>query len=445
MSRYPAVSHTFFLQEVLGLRALGMEVVTASINVPDRAVDRLSEAERGEAAGTFYVKGGAGKKAGIEAVGRVLRVAVGRPAVVARGLAAVAGVRGLTLRGRVLWLAYLAEALLVGEWMRRERLPHLHVHFGGPVAAVGMLTARAWGVPFSLTIHGPEELQNMASHHLREKVGAARFAVCISDFCRSQLQQISQVEVWGKFAVVRLGVDAVLLERSAVQVEADGLEGRPVRVVCVGRLVPEKGQRLLLEAVRRLRLGGLDVRLTLAGDGVDRAMLEREAADLGGAVGFSGAVAHTEALELCAAAEVFVLPSFAEGIPVALMEAMALGVACVSTTVAGIPELVRDGVNGVLVAPANVDALTAAMERLVRDAGMRRRLGAAARETVRREYCLQTNVRALAEVFLRRVGEGAEIAGLEVAGAKMAGLEVAGLGGTGTGDGSGQGLAGRSA
>ena len=400
LSRYPAVSHTFFLNEVLGLRALGLHIETASINPPDRPSSQLSEQERVAAASTLYLKGGSRAKALTTLCGIVLR----HPAVLCRGLLAVARVPALPLKTRLFWLAYLAEALLLGDWMRRRDLPHLHVHFGGAVATVGMLTSQAWRLPYSLTIHGPEELQNTASYHLRQKLAQASFIVCISDFCRSQLQQITPPAQWLKFSVIRLGVADTLLDRPAQHSDADGTAAHPVGLLCVGRLVPEKGQRLLLQAVDRLRQRGLHLHLTLAGDGVDRASLQQEAAvlDLTAHVTFAGSLAHATALDLCAAADIFVLPSFAEGIPVALMEAMALEVPCISTTVAGIPELIGSGVNGMLVPPSNLEALTATLARLITDPPLRHRLATAARQQVQEHYRLGSNLQQLAHLLQTR-------------------------------------------
>ncbi len=401
LSRYPAVSHTFFLKEVLGLRHLGLSIATASVNPPDRPAAHLSDDERTEMGNTFYLKGGPL----FEALTTLLGISLRHPAVLLRGLAAVAGVRGLTFKVRLFWLAYLAEALMLGAWMRRGALSHLHVHFGGPVATVGMLTSQAWRIPYSLTIHGPEELQNVSSYHLPEKLSQSSFVVCISDFSRSQLQQITPPSQWHKFTVVRLGVGQQLLQQTMQHGNANGSTNRPVHLVCVGRLVPEKGQRLLLHTLACLQQQGLEVRLTLAGDGVDRSTLEAEASALqiAGIVHFAGALSHAAVLALCATADLFVLPSFAEGIPVALMEAMALEIPCVSTTIAGIPELMRNGVDGLLVPPSNLDALAAAVMRLVQDPALRRCLGNSARARVRLHYCLPDNLQQLAIQFQERV------------------------------------------
>lgn len=412
LSRYPAISHTFFLHEVLGLRARGVKIETTSINPPDRDLAALPPVEAAEAAATYYVKGGSKPAALLALLGSALL----HPVVLGRGLAAVFRVPRLTLGRRMFWLLYLAEALLVGRWMRRRGLKHLHVHFGGAVASVGMLTAAAWAIPFSLTIHGPEELLNVDAYHLREKVVAAKFIFCISDFCRSQLCQLVPSAQWEKLEVVRLGVDPVLLAPSSrtpagselpgdLKGDLKGDQERVLELICTGRLVAAKGQIVLLEALCLLRDRGICLKLTLVGSGEQLKMLQDYVAQHGLAerVTFTGALSHAATLMLLRRADLFALASFAEGIPVALMEAMSLGLPCVSTTVAGIPELIRSGVDGLLVPPANVAALADALESLATDPRLRRTLGAAARQRVIARYNLPLNQELLAHAFATRM------------------------------------------
>ncbi len=400
LSRYPAISHTFFLHEVLGLRARGMEIVTASINRPDRAVKDLPAVEAAEAKTTFYVKDGRTWAA----VWCVLTTVVMFPGVALRGLGAVLRLPGLTLRRRGFWLFYLLEALLVGRWMKREGVGHLHVHFGGPVASVGMLVGVAWGLPYSLTIHGPEELLNVDAYQLREKVRGAKFVFCISDFCRSQLCQLVPAAEWGKFEVMRLGVDPLILTPSHRSGEGE----RTLELVCTGRLVPEKGHRILLEALVLLRERGVTLRTMLVGGGPEmQALRDFVAAHrLEEQVTFTGALSHAATLTHVRRADIFALASFAEGIPVALMEAMSLAVPCVSTSIAGIPELIRTGLDGLLVPPANTCALADALETLARDGRMRKALGSSARQRVIARYNLPLNQELLAHGFAEKMEGG---------------------------------------
>ena len=404
LSQYPAISHTFFLQEVVGLRARGLQIETASINRPDRESAQLPPIEKAEARRTHYIK----SKSRVRIVKNLLGVVITRPAVVLRGLLAVARQKNLSLRERGFWLFYLAEALLVGRWMKLRRLNHLHVHFGGPVASVGLLTARAWKIPFSLTIHGPEELLNLDANHLRTKVLEARFVFCISDFCRSQLCAITPPEQWSKFQVIRLGVDPLVLTPPS-RPTYGGLHSRTseLRLVSIGRMVPAKGHHILLEAVRLVRDRGIPLQVMLIGGGPELASLQRYVIEQGLAdtVSFTRALSHQQALSHLRRADLFALASFAEGIPVALMEAMSLGIPCISTTIAGIPELIRSGVDGLLVPPANAQAFAVALESLLLDAGLRKSLGAAARQRIINQYNLPLNQELLAHSFRVRTGD----------------------------------------
>jgi colanic acid/amylovoran biosynthesis glycosyltransferase len=399
LSRYPAVSHTFFLHEVLGLRARGMHIETASINLHDRAIEELPDLEAIEAKATLYIKSGNTGKMFRDVMSAIMRY----PSAFARGLLALLNVKKLTFSQRAYWLFYLAEAMVVGRWMEERELNHLHVHFGGPVASVGMLAAAAWQVPYSLTIHGPEELLSVDAHHLREKVERASFVFYISDFCRSQLYQLTEPTEWGKFHVIRLGVDPVTLNPKSRSFSVSSMYSPPrtLELVCIGRLVPAKGHRTLLEAVRQLRDRGVYLRVTLIGSGTELTRLQNfvTAYGLDHAVTFTSALSHAQTLALLRKADIFALASFAEGIPVALMEAMSLGLPCVSTSVAGIPELIRAGIDGLLVPPANPQALADALESLVLDADLRKSLGTSARQRVISQYNLPLNQELLAQTF----------------------------------------------
>ncbi len=395
LSRYPAISHTFFLQEVLGLRARGMHIETVSINRPDRPLDKLPPNEAAEARATAYIQDGRP----LASLFYILTTILAHPGVFFRGLAAITQLPRLTLKQRGFWLFYLAEALLVGRWMKQRRLDHLHIHFGGPVASVGMLVSAAWQLPYSLTIHGPEELLNLDAYHLREKVAQASFVLCISDFCRSQLCQFTSPRLWPKFKVIRLGVDPSTL-RPIVR-SSDPLRSQPppcLELVCTGRLVPAKGHHILLQALDLLRQRGTAIHATFIGGGPELQPLKDYvfANNLRDAVTFTQALSHPETLELLRKADLFALASFAEGIPVALMEAMSLGLPCVSTTIAGIPELIRSGHDGLLVAPGNPAALADALASLAHDEPLRKRLGSAARQRILTDYNLPLNQEHLA-------------------------------------------------
>jgi glycosyltransferase involved in cell wall biosynthesis len=404
LSRYPAISHTFFLKEVLGLRERGVHIEVASINHPDRPSNVLPPVEAAEAERTFYVK-----PTGLVSVAlQVASIAIANPSVTWRGLTAALRLGEFDLLRRAFALFYFAEALLVGDWMRRRSLNHLHVHFGGAVATVGMLTAQAWRIPWSVTLHGPDEFFDQEAFHLRQKIESASFVICISDFCRSQVLRIAPNLDDSRLEVVRLGVDCNSLQPSTADPAGNlpARQSRPMHLACTGRMVAAKGHRILLEAIAALAAEKIQATCTLIGDGPERKALEALATRLGIAsqIQFLGAMAHQPTLAEVAKADVFVLASFAEGLPVALMEAMALGVPCISTTIAAIPELILSGENGLLVPPANSAALASALRRLASDEPLRLELGKKARQTAEQSYNLATNLDLLAGVWSRRIG-----------------------------------------
>jgi glycosyltransferase involved in cell wall biosynthesis len=386
LSIYPATSHTFFLNEITELRKLGFTIDVASINKPAEA---HSELEASALASTYYLK--ATEPATILLV--LLKVLFTRPMVVLRGLRAALQLDGWNLPASGYALFYLVEALLLGDWLRRRGHTHLHIHFGGPVATVGMLTSMAWQFSYSLTIHGPEEFYDVDKFYLQRKVERAQFVLCISDYCRSQVMKICDPKHWAKLHVVRLGVDHRVFVPNP-PIDRSGA----IEIVCVGRMVPAKGHLILLRAFAELLRCGYNLRLLLIGDGDERSGLESfvRSENINASVIFEGSLSHEATRQRLARADIFVLSSFAEGLPVALMEAMAMEIPCVSTFVAGIPELIRDGVEGLLVPPSSEQALFTAMERMVCDADLRRNLARAGRRRVLELYDLQQNARLLA-------------------------------------------------
>ena len=396
LSRYPGISHTFFLQEIRGLRELGFDIATASINAPDRSHRQLIPAEAEAAATTLYLK----PMPRVRAMLRLLRLVCASPASAFRALRAALRLKPSSLGQRLFSLFYVAEALLLCDWMRRRRITHLHVHFGGAVATVGLIAAAAARIPYSLTIHGPDEFFDELGTHLRQKLENAAFVIAISDYCRSQLMRIASPACWDRFETVRLGIRPDLLPHRAARDDR-----APIQLVMVGRLVPAKGPLLLLQAVEQVRNQRIAVALTVIGDGPERGDLEAfiRQHQLMDVVTLTGALNHDQTLERVAAADLFVLASFAEGIPVSLMEAMALGVPCISTYIAGIPELIDHDHDGILVPAGSVDALTNAILCLARDPALRQRFAEAARAHVLREYHLPENLKLLAETLHRRL------------------------------------------
>lgn len=387
VSRYPAVSHTFILREISELRSLGHKIHTASINPPDRALAKMDEAERAEALATYCVKTDGARGA----VAALAHWTLHAPARLMKTL--LLGARlGLGAKG----LAYAVEAAMVAHWMKRNELAHLHVHFGNAGASVGVLVKSLCDCHLSYTIHGPDEFDDVPGQQLALKMAAADAVVCISQFARSQLMRISDPKDWRKFSVCRLGVDPLQFNYVPPT-----LDRKRLNMLCVGRLTPAKGQVLLVQACAKLRDAGVDFSMTLVGEGPDRARIEASIASHGlhDRVTLTGALTQDGVRRALAHADVFVLPSLAEGIPVVLMEAMSSGVPCVSTPVNGIPELIEHGRTGLLATPGDVDSLVSQLLHLSQQEHSRTALAHAARDKIDSHFHLASNVRQLSAVF----------------------------------------------
>lgn len=397
ISRYPAVSHAFIEREVLALRAAGVEVETFTLRRAGDS-DVLSDVDRAERDATHAIQP-------IKPA-RVLSAhlrALARPAAYLRTLGRTLRL-GKGARGHVWQLFYFAEAIVLRAELRKRGLNHVHVHFANPAADVAMLaTAFDPELRWSLTLHGPAEFFDVSGNRLPEKLSSAAFVACASDWARSQAMALLPADGWGHLRVIRGGVDTSLWRRSGVtgarrdgesqalrEGQGDGLsqESDPLQILNVGRLAPVKGQALLVEAVAKLRERGVAVQCRIVGDGPERAALAKRIVELevGDAVQLSGPVGQDRIRELYEQADVFCLPSFREGLPFVLIEALSMELAVVATRIMGIPELVTHGESGLLVTPARVDELADSLEQLARDPDLRSRLGRAGRASVQRDY-----------------------------------------------------------
>jgi glycosyltransferase involved in cell wall biosynthesis len=340
VNQYPRTSHSFIRREILALEALGLEVQRYSLRGLDQPL--ASEVDRQELARTRMVlEAGAVPMllAVLGAVGQALRLGWGSD------------------RGVLRHLAYLVEACLLVGWLKQGGVQHLHAHFGTNPAAVALLCHVLGGPAYSFTIHGPQEYDRPAFLGLDRKVRQAAFVVAISDFGRSQILRWTSHEDWAKVEVVHCGVPSELLD-----VE---LQPPPAarRLVCIARLAAAKGQLLLLDAAAQLAAEGLEFEVVLGGDGPLRQTLEAEVErrGLGRVVRLAGWMSEAQVRDAIVGARAMVLPSFAEGLPVVVMESLALGRPVIATAIAGVPELVRSGETGWLIPPGSVASLVSAM------------------------------------------------------------------------------------
>ena len=351
-NQYPAVSHTFIRREIAGLEAKGVEIHRFSVRRSFTELvdpDDIAERER-----TAVILGNGTLSLLLTALG----VAIGRPVRFGKALLAAIRMGLRSDRGLFRNLAYLVIACKLLRLLERSGCGHVHVHFGTNPASVAYLCRMLGGPPYSFTVHGPEEFDKPWTLSLTEKIEDAAFVVAISSFGRSQLYRLCSLEHWPKIKIVRCGVDQGFIDANPPPI-ADS-----ARLVCVGRLCEQKGQLLLVQAAARLRDEGVALELILVGDGdmrpdVEALIRERQLEDV---VKITGWAAGSEVRKYLSSSRALVLPSFAEGLPVVIMEALALGRPVLTTYIAGIPELVEPNRCGWLVPAGSVDALVDAMK-----------------------------------------------------------------------------------
>jgi colanic acid/amylovoran biosynthesis glycosyltransferase len=391
VNQYPAVSHTFIRREILALEKQGHEVLRISIRGSHNAQagQDLTEQQK-----TRYVlQGGA-----LPLISAFLRALFSRPRSLAKAAALMWRTSRNAERSFAVHLIYLCEACVIYFWIRAAKMEHLHAHFGTNPAEVAMLVHELGGPPWSFTAHGPEEFDKPKFIALPEKIRHSKFVVAVSSFGRSQLFRNVSHEHWPKIKVVHCGIEATFY--------GNALDQRPVpsnrRLICVGRLSEQKGQLLLVDAARQLRDRGTKFELVLAGDGDMRPELERLIAQHGlqNEVRITGWIDSDQVRDEILTSRALVLPSFAEGLPVVIMEAMALRRSVISTFVAGIPELVVPGEHGWLVPAGDAEALAAAMQAcLDADADAIARMGSAAQARVLERHDADREAAKLADLF----------------------------------------------
>jgi len=353
INQYPKVSHSFIRREIVALERRGFSVCRIALRGWNGELvdpDDLTERDK-----TQYVL----QDGILPLFVATLRMAFSSPLRLMGALCLALRMSRLNERSWAYHLIYLAEACRIAIWMKQFGAQHVHAHFGTNSTEVVMLAAAVGGPAYSFTVHGPEEFDKPQALHLKEKIERSAFVVAISSFGRSQLYRWANRSDWDKAKIIRCG-----LEKAFHQVEVVKLPVAP-RLVCVGRICEQKGQLLLIEAAAQLAQRGVEFELVLAGDGEMRGEVESLIARHGlvKQVRITGWLSSAQVRDELLQARALVLPSFAEGLPVVIMEAMALRRPVLATWVAGIPELIRDGEHGWLLPPSDVGALVAGMER----------------------------------------------------------------------------------
>jgi colanic acid/amylovoran biosynthesis glycosyltransferase len=397
-AQHPMLSMIFIVREIAQLEQLGFDIEVASVNNSDRPRDKLTPIEAAQADKTYYIKAH-GLSGALAAHAHTLFT---RPLRYLRGWREAVKLSRLDLKALAMQCLYLTEAVMLGRWMQRRQLAHVHVHLGSQPATVGLLAKHVFDIGLSITVHGADEFYDAWRQHLPQKVATADFIVCISNFARSQLMFVSDYRDWHRLVVCRLGIDVSHFEpRPYARTRAD----QPFHILCVGRLSPAKGQQLLIEALARLRDMGRPVTLNIVGGGANMPVLQAlvQEHQLTDVVTLTGPVNQDRIREHYQRADCFAMASFAEGVPVVLMEAMSMQIPCVTSHITGIPELITHDENGLLAPPSDVAGLVEQLDRLIADPALARRLGEAARRQVQQHYDLQDNVAKLAAIFAERV------------------------------------------
>jgi colanic acid/amylovoran biosynthesis glycosyltransferase len=390
VNQYPKVSHSFIRREILALERQGFEVQRIALRGWDgELVDEQDQQERTR---TRYVL-----QEGVSPLlGALLRALLTAPGNFFAALALAIRMGYRAERPLLYHLVYLAEACRMLPWLKSFGATHLHAHFGTNSAEVAMLAHALGGPPYSFTVHGPEEFDKPQFLGISEKVRRSVFVVAISSFGRSQLYRWVERAQWSKVKMVRCGLEPHFHDVAPVPFPM------ALRLVCVGRLCEQKGQLLLLEAAARLTAKGVRFELVLVGDGEMRTELEAliEKYALGNQVRITGWVSNDQVRQEILAARGLVLPSLAEGLPVVIMEAMALRRPVLTTYVAGIPELVRPAENGWLFPAGDVDELVIALEDfLSRSVDELQVMGEAAHARVLGRHSIDNAAAKLAEFF----------------------------------------------
>jgi colanic acid/amylovoran biosynthesis glycosyltransferase len=373
INQYPKVSHSFIRREIQALERHGVSVMRISIRGWDEPlVDTHDLEERKQ---TRYVL----KRGPLPLIGAFLRLILSRPIRLFRTLALELRMARHSERPLPIHLIYVAEACVIFLWLKQANITRLHAHFGTNSAEVAMLVNMLGGPPWSFTVHGPEEFDKSVQIGLAEKLRRASFVIAISSYGRSQLFRLVHHSYWSKIHVVHCGLDKTFFN----EMQTIALPSK--RLVCVGRICEQKGQLLLLEAVKILVVKGVDFELVLAGDGEMRTDAEQFIAlhHLTSKVRITGWITNSQVRNELLAARALVLPSFAEGLPVVIMEAMALQRPVISTFVAGIPELVKPGQHGWLVPAGDAEATAEAIQEcLALGANELAKMGQAAKHRV---------------------------------------------------------------
>jgi glycosyltransferase involved in cell wall biosynthesis len=395
MTHYPRVALTFISGEIDELERHGWNIWPVVMNLPSEE-DLKAPGAKSRLQRSLYLKSSA-----VGLLSGFARAFVANPVRMLKLVGVAIGSAQWDLALIARRLAHLCYAASVARYCERNNICHLHAHFGQSPATIAWFASEIFNFratascSWSFTIHGFQDFVDEKIARLDLKAASAKFVICVSDFTKSQLCRVADPRTWDRFHVVRCGTD---LDAFAFQPKPIT---RPSHLIAVGRLSPEKGHITLLTALKSMIESGQSVLLEIVGSGPFEPQIrdQVEMLGLGGHVLLSGELTPTQVRERLAIADIFVMPSYSEGLPVSVMEAMAMGVPVVTTWISGIPELAVDGRTALTVPPSNSERLADALGRVVADAALREILVTNARSAVECMHSTRDNVAALARIL----------------------------------------------
>ena len=424
VKRFPRLSETFILDEVLALRRAGIALQLYALMDPgEKLVHPGAAGLRPEV--TYLHDRRHRTRSGLRLLRGAAQQAFGHPAGGLRVLWAL-----LSVHRSLPSLRHAVEGMWLAHELRRRNITHLHAHFVHSPAAVAFFARLAGGPSFSMTAHA-KDLYTTLPRNLRIRTDAADFLVTCTAANAEYLRGIVSPSAAQRIHVLHHGVD---LQRfapgnSLPPPRGEGLfflpppcgEGRGgglPRILSVGRLVPKKGFADVIAALELLTRQGCGFEADIFGGGPlhDDLKSQALAAGLGDRLRLHGARTQEAIVDAYRRAGIFVLAPVItdsgdrDGIPNVLVEAMACGLPVISTRVSGIPELITDGVDGMLVEPHDPAALAAGMAHFLRDPELAARIGAAARRKVERLFDMRTTIHRLCGLFAAEPGAGASTA-----------------------------------
>ena len=391
LHRFPEITDTFIKREIYSLQTLGTGVVIISVWKPNERETTPAIFSQWERHTVFLLP-----RSALSILRRVFTVAARSPCRFFLTIRLAISTSRPGVRGVIFQLFYFLEAILAAEELRKNAVNHVHNHIGDQSGTVTMLAASLAGIGYSITFHGWPVFFDAKYSRIKEKVLGARFTRAISYFCKSQLMMFSECDDPTPFKVVHCGL---CIAKYTYRPPKEQVE----RLFCAARLSTEKGLTFAIEALRLLIDMGYDLEFRLAGNGPSKVHLEGVAKRLGIADRFKflGVLTEDEVISELQMSDLFVLPSFVEGVPVSAMEAMAVGVPVIATNIAGTSELVEDGKTGLLVRPSDAGALADAVVRMIEDHSFRLRVAELGRKKVVEEFDVDKESAKLNQSFIQ--------------------------------------------